>query len=122
MYGCAPARMGIEWERPCPSRKDRISLPVWGRVGEGLAFYPSKSEVSKRGWREGVGDKQTSKKSPKSSPEMCVPILLRGIGKRVQKRGLNLWSLKGFFAPTPSVRQPLFETVTSDKTPLINVP
>ena len=30
-----------------------------------------KSEVSKRGWREGVGDKQTPKKSPKSSPEMC---------------------------------------------------
>ena len=32
------------------------------------------SEVSKRGWREGVGDKQTPKKSPKSSPEMCPPF------------------------------------------------
>ena len=29
------------------------------------------SEVSKRGWREGVGDEQTPKKEPKSSPEMC---------------------------------------------------
>ena len=28
----------------------------------------------------------------------------------VQERGLNLWPLKGFLAPTPSVRQPLFET------------
>ena len=31
---------------------------------------PLVSEVSKRGWREGVGDKQTPKKSQKSSPEM----------------------------------------------------
>ena len=31
------------------------------------------SEVSKRGWREGVGGKQTPEKSLKSSPEMCPP-------------------------------------------------
>ena len=32
------------------------------------------AEVSKkRGWREGVGDKQTLKESQKSSPEMCPP-------------------------------------------------
>ena len=36
------------------------------------------SEVSKRGWREGVGDKQTPKKSPKSSPEICPPSPNRG--------------------------------------------
>ena len=36
-----------------------------------------KSEVSKRGWREGVGDKQTPKRSPKSFPEMC-PSSLKG--------------------------------------------
>ena len=29
--------------------------------------------------------------------------------KKGTERGLNLWRLKGFFAPTPSVRQPLFE-------------
>ena len=28
----------------------------------------------------------------------------------MQKSGLNLWHRKDFFAPTPSVRQPLFET------------
>ena len=28
----------------------------------------------------------------------------------MQKRGLNLWHKKKFFAPTPYVRQPLFET------------
>ena len=68
------------------------------------------SEVSKRGWRKGVGNKQTPKKSPKSSPEM-PPLLLRGaIGKRVQKRGLNLWHLKDFLMPTPSICQPLFKT------------
>ena len=65
------------------------------------------SEVSKRGWRGGVDDKQTPKNNQKGSP---VTLLLRGgIGKRVQKRGLNLWHDKDFFATTPSVRQPLFE-------------
>ena len=40
-----------------------------------IAFriFLANSEVSKRGWREGVGDRQTPKKSPKSSPEMCAP-------------------------------------------------
>ena len=35
-----------------------------------------------------------------------------GDRKKVQKRGLNLWhrSWKDLLAPTPSVRQPLFET------------
>ena len=33
----------------------------------------SRSEVSKRGWREGVGDEQTPQKEPKSSSEMCPP-------------------------------------------------
>ena len=32
------------------------------------------SEVSKRGWRDGVGDKETPKKNPKSSPKMCPHI------------------------------------------------
>ena len=63
--------------------------------------FPCFSEVSKRGWREGVGDKQTPKKSPKSSPEMCPPSPGGGIGRRVQKRGLNLWHVKDFLAPTP---------------------
>ena len=37
---------------------------------------------------------------PKSSPDVC-PLLLRGHRKRVQKRGLNLWPLRGLLAPTP---------------------
>ena len=48
------------------------------------------SEVSKRGWREGVGDKQTFKQEAKSSPE-CVPILLRGHRKKgTEKRPKSL--------------------------------
>ena len=66
-------------------------------------FVSEFSEVSKRGWREGVGDKQAPKKFSRTSPN-------GGIGKRVQKRGLNLWHMKDFLGPTPSVRQPLFET------------
>ena len=40
---------------------------------------------------------------------MCPPSH-RGDRKRVRKRGLNLWHRKDLLAPTPSVRQPLFET------------
>ena len=40
-----------------------------------------------------------------------VPLLQRGWHrKRAQKRGLNLWHRRDLLAPTPSVRQPLFET------------
>ena len=52
-------------------------------------------------------------KPPKKSQKVlqkCVPLLLRGHRKNGTERGLNLWSLKDFLAPTPSVRQPLFET------------
>ena len=64
------------------------------------------SEVS-TGWREGVGDEQTPpKKKQKSSPEMCT-LFLRGYRKKgAEKRPRR----KDFFAPTPSVRQPFFET------------
>ena len=37
---------------------------------------------------------------------MCPHSPKGGIGKRVQKRGLNLWGLKGFFAPTPLSANP----------------
>ena len=35
------------------------------------------------------------------------------IGKGCRKKGLNLWYGRDFLAPTPSVRQPLFETSES---------
>ena len=68
------------------------------------------SEVSKRGWREGVGDERAPKYSENCSPDLCSPSPKGGIGKRAQKRGLNLWHRKDLLAPTPSARQPLFET------------
>ena len=67
-----------------------------------------------RGFEKGLaggGWRQTNpQKEPKKFSRNVSPFSSECIGKRVQKRGLNLWSLKGFFAPTPSVRQPLFET------------
>ena len=71
---------------------------------------PPLSEDSKRGWREGVGDEQGSKHSENLSPELCSPSPKIGIGRRAQKRDLNLWHRKDLLAPTPSARQPLFET------------
>ena len=38
-----------------------------------LALLEKKSEVSKRGWREGVGDKQTPKRAPKVL-QKCDPF------------------------------------------------
>ena len=64
------------------------------------------SEVSKRGWREGVGDWQGPKCSKNCSPELCPPSPKGGIRKRMQKRCLSLCHRKTFLAPTPSVRQP----------------
>ena len=42
--------------------------------------------------------------------ELCPPSPKGGKEKRMQRRCLNLWHRKDFLAPTPSVRQPLFET------------
>ena len=74
-----------------------ILLPdIRGLLRKGLAG---------RGWRlTGL------KTQPKKFPELGPPSCKRGIGKWVQKRGLNLWHRKDFLTPTPSVRQPLFET------------
>ena len=47
------------------------------------------SEVSKRGWREGVGDKQTPKKSQKGSPETCPPSPKGAQEKGTEKRPAN---------------------------------
>ena len=44
-------------------RKFRISASAFLRV----------SEVSKRGWREGVGDQQRPKYSEKYPPSLCSP-------------------------------------------------
>ena len=46
----------------------------------------------------------------KNVPQICVFLLKRGIGKRGQNKGLNVWCGGDFLAPTPSVRQPHFET------------
>ena len=40
----------------------------------GLAYMGLESEVSKRGWREGVGDKQTPKKEPKKFSRNVSPF------------------------------------------------
>ena len=69
-------------------------------VGGGL-----NSEVSKRGWRP-----TAPKLQQKMTPRIVFSYSEGGIGKRGQKKGLNLWCGRDFLAPTPSVRQPLFET------------
>ena len=68
-------------------------------------------------WRQtGPRIRNVIKLTPKMCAHSCIwgigskEAKMPGIGKRVEKRGLNLWHGKDFFAPTPSVRQPLFET------------
>ena len=78
------------------------------------------SETPIRGFEKGLagggfGNKHTPKKSPKKFSRNVSPSPKGGIGKRVQKRGLNLWHMTDFLVPTPSVRQPLFETSETPK-------
>ena len=75
-----------------------------------------------RGFKKGLAGGGWRQQTPKTAQKVlqkCVPLLLKGgIGKGYRKRGLNLWHMKDLLAPTPSVRQALFET--SDFRLLIN--
>ena len=74
---------------------------------------PNWTETGRNGqmFRQGVGGKGLATNKPqkqpkKRSPGMRPPSPKRGIRKRVQKRGLNLWDSKDLFAnplclPTP---------------------
>ena len=72
--------------------------------------YPHRTPSYFRRFRKGVGGRGLATNKPPKRAQKVLQKCEGGKGKRVQKRGLNLWPLKGFFAPTPSVRQPLFET------------
>ena len=94
-WGATPFERQLDARRPWQLTPDGCDRALQGHV----------SEVPKRGWREGVGDKQTPQKEAKMFSRNVSPLLLR-----VKKRGLNLWPFKDLLAPTPSVRQALFET------------
>ena len=65
-------------------------------------------------FRKGVGGRGLATKSAQNTTKMPPRIVfshfIRGHRKTGQKKGLNLWCGRDFLAPTPSVRQPLFET------------
>ena len=89
-----------------------VSVPVWlvfpRREAANMGVFDS--EVSKRGWREGVGDQQRPKYSKNCSPK-CFSYSEGGEQEKgCRKKGLNLQYGRDFLAPTPSVCQPLFET------------
>ena len=63
--------------------------------------------ASFRNFEKGLAGGGWRPAGPKKQPK-CVPFLIRGLGK-----GWNLWHRKDLLAPTPSVRQPLFETSDS---------
>ena len=72
---------------------------------------PLEPEVSK----ERVGGRglasSREQNTGKKGLQHCVPFWQGGIGKGYRKKKrLNLWHGKDLLAPTPSVRQPLFET------------
>ena len=53
------------------------------------------SEVSKRGWREGVGDQERPKYSKKSPPKVCSPTH-KGHRKKGAEKRLEFMALEGF--------------------------
>ena len=63
----------------------RTRLSRFGLVRPDLPFLSFVSEVSKRGWREGVGDERGPKHSENCSSELCSPSPEAGIGKGHRK-------------------------------------
>ena len=68
-------------------------------------------------FRKGVGGQRglatsSAQNTAKIVPQSCVLLLIRGDRKKgaEKKKGPNLRYCRDFLAPTPSVRQPLFET------------
>ena len=51
--------------------------------------------------------------------QKCVPILLRGHRKKGTEKRPKSLALQGFVAPTPCVRQPVFETSETGKPPKV---
>ena len=69
-------------------------------------------------FRKGVGGRGLATNNAQNTAKNVPPRIVfsyssGGIGKRGQKKGLNLWCWRAFLAPTASVRQPLFETSKS---------
>ena len=61
-------------------------------------------------FRKGVGGRGLAT-NPKKFSRNVSPLLLRGHRKKGTEKSLqSLARMKDFLAPTPSVRQPLFET------------
>ena len=70
--------------------------------------------VENQRFRKGVGGRGlATNKPPKRAQKVlqkCVPLLLRGHRKKGAEKRLESLAFEGF-PPTPSVRQPLFETL-----------
>ena len=85
---CSETNVVSQLSRNCPHRG-------------GIFEREKKSPLFQR-FRKGVGGMGlATNKPPKRAQKVlqkCVPIFLRGHRKNVQKRGVNPWSLKGFFA------------------------
>ena len=82
---------------------------------ERLCFPGAKNRNrNRRRYRKGVGGRGlATNKPPKRAQKVLqkyVPILLRGHRKKGTEKRPKSLAFEGFFAPTPSVRQPLFET------------
>ena len=61
-----------------PNRCDKVFFVRVGGVQRDTPATSLKSEVSKRGWREGVGDKQTPKKVECPQMWVCAQVPLGG--------------------------------------------
>ena len=52
----------------------------------------------------------SAQNTAKNVPQNCALLLIRGHRRKRAEKGPNLWYGRDFLVPTPSVRQPLFET------------
>ena len=85
-------------------------MKIFGDVSGRFFFF---SEVSKRGWQEGVGDQQRPpKNTAKIAPRTVLSISKGGIGKRVQNKA-RIYGMGGISLLTISCIELIFSGVAS---------
>ena len=97
---------------------------IWGRCdlfhGYPFCGYPFCQRFRKGVRGRGLATNKPPQNSQKSCPEMCPPSPRWGIGKRVQKRGLNLWDR--FLRANPLCPPTTFRNFCCDPAGLVQSP
>ena len=111
--GHCPSKQGF-WGKSHQKVHPKFGEIFLAKVLWGTFSVPENVRCPIQRFRKGVGGRGWRPTAPKIqqkfSPRIVFSYTKGGMGERVQKKGQNLGYGRDFLAPTPSVRQPLFET------------